>query len=69
MKIYVLKHQSGFPLGSAVEKRDGWYFYPNVCGKAPSRKPHPTADACLPAWAKRHLHMGASFLPKEDAHD
>lgn len=58
-----LKHPNGFVLGVAFKRPDGWYFYPKVSGRSPSRRGHPTADACLPAWAKKAFRQGASFLP------
>ena len=41
-------------LGYAVFKDDcggkGWIFIPHVFGRNPSRKYHPTWEACLPRW-------------------
>lgn len=28
----------------------GWQFYPLVSGRKPSRKHHPTFEACMPRW-------------------
>jgi hypothetical protein len=64
-KVLELKHPNGFHLGTSVLKDDGWWFYPNVSGRRPSRKGHPTADDSLPDWTKRYIAKGASFLPKE----
>ena len=72
-KTIELRHPNGFVLGVASYcepcswHTGGWRFFPNVSGHSPSRKRHPTADACLPAWAKRRLKQGCSFLPPSDA--
>jgi len=70
VKHYDLIHKNGYLLGVATYAVSysggaGWKFFPNVTSHNPSRVPHPTALACLPPWAKRHLKRGASFLPRE----
>lgn len=45
-----LNDGSTFILGHAVEKTDGWRFYPNATSRSPSRKSWPTMEACLPRW-------------------
>lgn len=66
-----LKHPNGFVLGVAVYRNAwggaaaGWMFYPKVSGRSPSRRAYPTAERCLPAWAKKRLNQGCSFLPPE----
>ena len=62
-----LKHPNGFVFGVAVHHASGWIFYPKVFGRSPSRKTHPTADACLPAWARKYFNQGCSFLPQQEA--
>lgn len=37
-------------LGTAVRHPAGWRFIPAVAGRMPSRKCHPTMEACLPRW-------------------
>lgn len=37
-------------LGVASRQAQGWRFYPRVVGRLPSRKPHPTLEACIPRW-------------------
>ena len=66
MTKLVLKHPNGYVLGTAFKKADGWRFYPKVSGRSPSAKPHPTADKSLPAWARKYLKAGCSFLPPEE---
>lgn len=39
------------PLGTAVEKADGWWFVPfNQNTHGPSRKAHVSWEKCLPRW-------------------
>jgi hypothetical protein len=64
-QVFELKHPNGYILGSAVLKDDGWRFFPNISGKHTSRRGYPTADDCLPQWARTYLKKGASFLRKE----
>jgi len=68
MRPLELKHPNGFVLGVAqyqTTSGGGWRFFPNVAGRMPSRRAYPSADACLPPWAKRRLQQGCSFLPKD----
>lgn len=37
-------------LGTAVQRSEGWRFTPAVFGRKPSRKAHPSMEACLPRW-------------------
>lgn len=37
-------------LGTVSKGCDGYRFIPNVSGRKPSRKAHPTMEACLPRW-------------------
>ena len=67
MATLELKHPNGYVFGRAVSKPDGWYFYPNIVGRSPSRKGHPTAEACLPDWAQKRLQQGCTFLAKSTA--
>lgn len=64
MRSYELKHPNGYVVGTAVESQRGWRFMPLVTSHRPSRKDFPTADACLPAWARKWLRSGCSFLPR-----
>lgn len=62
-RTYELKHPNGYVLGYAVEDVTGWWrFLPRVSGRRPSAKTYPSADACLPPWARRRLKEGCSFL-------
>jgi hypothetical protein len=64
---WTVRHPSGFSLGVAHFREDiGWKFYPNVFGRSPSRQGHPTRDACLPPWVKKHLKKGATIEPGQD---
>ena len=63
MLKYELKHPNGYVLGVACKKADGWRFYPKVSGRSPSTNARPTADKSLPAWARKYLNAGCSFLP------
>jgi hypothetical protein len=40
-------------VGRVVEKIDGWQFLPNTSTHKPSRKAWPTAQAAIPAWARK----------------
>lgn len=72
MRHYELKHPNGFVIGVATENWNegypeylrGWRFYPRVSGRSPSRRGYPTADACLPTWARKRLKSGCSFGPR-----
>ena len=37
-------------LGAASFNGSGWRFLPAVSGHKPSRKLHPTWEACIPRW-------------------
>lgn len=37
-------------IGTVAWVGNGYRFTPNVSGRKPSRKVHPTLDACLPRW-------------------
>lgn len=41
-------------LGRCVTRTDveAWRFLPNVAGRQPSRRTWPTAEACIPRWAR-----------------
>jgi len=50
----VIRRLSGdghvFRLGTVTRKADGYRFWPAVAHHRPSRKAHPTFEACLPRW-------------------
>jgi hypothetical protein len=49
--VRCLRDGSTYLLGVAVSREPGqWRFLPNVSGKSPSRKYHPTFEKCLPRW-------------------
>ena len=45
---FILGHAVQYP--SALGAPGGWRFFPNVSGRAPSRKRHATMEKCLPRW-------------------
>lgn len=52
--LFIEARRPGFthrlPLGVAFEDADGWRFIPQIAGRYPSRRGHPTWGAALPRW-------------------
>jgi hypothetical protein len=42
--------RDGGILGYVIQNEFGWWFNPQVAGRKPSRKHHPTFDAAIPRW-------------------
>jgi hypothetical protein len=62
--IRKLNDGSRYILGHATQNENGWRFIPNVFGKSPSRKSHPTMRRCLPHWVGYPDHCESEEVPR-----
>lgn len=54
-------------LGRVIQRPEGWRFIPNTCAHGPSRKPHPTFDACIPRWTGHPDRTRSVLVTKKDS--